>query len=146
MKESKTFSLTAELSRQSQSITVYITSESIAGVTVSNTYKPTVNAKEYPTPDTRPQTSVEVMLEGFEEDPDFWNMGPDDDDVPVKLEKSQDVDWPSRQQDSPARPTKTTQSNTARSANLHLGLKRLPNGNYECNHTCKDKSKCRHMW
>ncbi|OSX65591.1 hypothetical protein POSPLADRAFT_1044921 [Postia placenta MAD-698-R-SB12] len=90
LKESKTFSLTAELSRQSQSITVYITSESIAGVTVSNTYKPTVNAKEYPTPDTRPQTSVEVMLEGFEEDPDFWNMGPDDDDVPVKLEKSQE--------------------------------------------------------
>lgn len=74
---------------------------------VSATYKPNLDARYYPIMDTRPQNSVvlnlfvvsksvfssfifqDMMLEGLEDDPDFWNMGPDDCDddkatIPVK--------------------------------------------------------------
>ncbi|KAJ7137709.1 P-loop containing nucleoside triphosphate hydrolase protein [Mycena epipterygia] len=74
LQDTRTFEITAELTKPSQSVVVYITSESIAGVTVSQTYKPSVPSKEYPTRDTRPPTAMDLDLEGLEDDPDFWNM------------------------------------------------------------------------
>lgn len=74
--ERKTFEITAELTRPSQSVTVLITSvskarqpsnmicradnvqETIAGVKVDQVYKPKVSSKEYPTMDTRPPTTT----------------------------------------------------------------------------------------
>ncbi len=74
LKESKTFEVTAELERPSQSINVYISSvgistgrqllmltfeqECVAGVTVTKFYKPDISASQYPTRNTRPQTSL----------------------------------------------------------------------------------------
>ncbi|KAH9928154.1 uncharacterized protein B0H18DRAFT_875089 [Fomitopsis serialis] len=59
---------------------------------------------------TKPSQSIlvyissDMLLEGLDEDPDFWNMALDDEDSPV-------------------------------------GHQRKP----ECNHSCKDKTKCRHL-
>jgi ATP-dependent DNA helicase HFM1/MER3 len=76
--------------------------ESVAGVTLSRTYKPTINAKEYPTPNTRPLnptvappamsivcTNLEQDMDllELEDDPNFWDMYIDDSDeqsIPMK--------------------------------------------------------------
>ncbi|KAH9950191.1 P-loop containing nucleoside triphosphate hydrolase protein [Amylocystis lapponica] len=108
LRQSKSFEITAELKKPSQSIVVYMTSESIAGVMVSATYKPNVDAKCFPILDTRPQTAMDVMLEGLDDDPDFWNMNPDSD-----------------------RSSKPTSKPTVASSVSFLGPKQLSNGNYE---------------
>ncbi|KAF7363796.1 ATP-dependent DNA helicase MER3 [Mycena sanguinolenta] len=147
LKDSKSFEITAELTKPSQSVVVYITSESLAGVTVTQTYKPNVAYKEYPTRDTRPPTALDLDLEGLEDDPDFWNMNVDEhgDELPepqvakdpvvrdltkgrVKKDETKPAqDVPKTSDISPSKPEK------------------LVNGNYKCNHPCKDKTKCRHM-
>jgi hypothetical protein len=65
--------------------------ETIAGVTLQQTYKPSIAASEYPVLDTKPLSSVvsssnahpdklrlillkEQDLVGLEDVPDFWNM------------------------------------------------------------------------
>lgn len=72
--------------------------ETIAGVTLQQTYKPNIAASEYPVLDTKPLSSVvsssnahpdklrlillkEQDLVGLEDDPDFWNMNIDSGEV-----------------------------------------------------------------
>ena len=71
--------------------------ETIAGAACHQSYKPSVSPDEFPVLDTRPLSSLvrepqyfgqfathpygcfvkEMDLIGLEDDPDFWNMGPD---------------------------------------------------------------------
>ncbi|KAG1891431.1 P-loop containing nucleoside triphosphate hydrolase protein [Suillus subluteus] len=87
LRERKSFVINAQLTRPSQTINVSISSDNIAGVTVTESFKPSLPTNKYPTLHTRPLTSLEMDLEGLEDVADFWDMGPDDDDelnLPVK--------------------------------------------------------------
>ncbi|KAG2755826.1 P-loop containing nucleoside triphosphate hydrolase protein [Suillus brevipes Sb2] len=87
LRERKSFVINAQLTRPSQTINVSISSDKIAGVAVTESFKPSLPTNKYPTLDTRPLTSLEMDLEGLEDVADFWDMGPDDDDelnLPVK--------------------------------------------------------------
>ncbi|KAJ8700486.1 ATP-dependent DNA helicase MER3 [Pleurotus ostreatus] len=153
LNESKTFDVTAQLDKPSQSIVVYIASvwtissllrlrlksyqESLAGVGVIESYKPNIPVQEFPTVNTRPLTAVEQDLVGLDDDPDFWNMAIDDDekeDLKPAVVKDLTRDRTSGQQPNPS-PSKAPDTPP----------KKMPNGKYQCNHTCKDKSKCRHL-
>ncbi|KAL6301584.1 P-loop containing nucleoside triphosphate hydrolase protein [Sparassis latifolia] len=184
LKNSKTFTVSAELVKPSQSIIVQMASTNIAGVSLSKAYRPTLEAKYYPTMNTRPQNAVDLMLEGLEDDPDFWNMGPNDEDIPMKdltqhrslymdyqmqhyqlttATESEDAVQRGNTRKTPLRPEKAESRGAAVPSTVQLGFKRLSNGNFEyahgaingdshhiffprCNHACKDKTKCRHMW
>ncbi|KZT02310.1 P-loop containing nucleoside triphosphate hydrolase protein [Laetiporus sulphureus 93-53] len=157
LKETKSFSVSVQLTKPSQSITVCISSEIIAGVAMTECYKPNIGAKHYPTMVTRPQNSLDVMLEGLEDDPDFWNMGPDDEDFveaelpTAKVEPPAVTSKPAATQASLSKHHEEQQKTSAKiapgntAATMQNRLKRLPNGNYECNHMCKDKRNCRHV-
>ncbi|KAG2147242.1 Sec63 Brl domain-containing protein [Suillus cothurnatus] len=80
LREKKSFVINAQLTRPSQTINVSISSDKIAGVTVTESFKPSLTTNKYPTLNTRPLTSLEMDLEGLEDVADFWHMGPDDDD------------------------------------------------------------------
>ncbi|KAJ7461495.1 Sec63 Brl domain-containing protein [Mycena latifolia] len=147
LKETKTFEISAELTKPSQSVVVLITSESIAGVTVTQAYRPQVPSREYPTRDTRPPTAMDLDLEGLENDPDFWNMPVDQngDEIPSPAPVVRDLTKPK------AKKGETSQVSRSSAQALEVAdksppkPKKLPNGNYKCNHPCKDKTKCRHM-
>ncbi|KAJ7827539.1 hypothetical protein B0H14DRAFT_2814688 [Mycena olivaceomarginata] len=145
--DTKTFEITAELTKPSQSVVVYITSESIAGVTVTETYKPKLAYKEYPTRDTRPPTALDLDLEGLEDDPDFGTCLSMNTETKFQNRKVvrdpvvRDLTKPRVKKDE-TRPTKSAKNSTSK---LHPKPKKLANGNYKCNHPCKDKIKCRHM-
>lgn len=84
LQEAKSFSVTAQLTKPSQSICVYMSSvswnhartryssqqmqDAIAGVTISSQYKPQIDMNEFPVVDTRPMT--DMVNEGFCRD---WN-------------------------------------------------------------------------
>ncbi|PCH37704.1 nucleoside triphosphate hydrolase protein [Wolfiporia cocos MD-104 SS10] len=88
--------------------------------------------------------SSELMLEGVVEDPRYWDMTNDDDDTPPI--KSDTAVTPHRQyMKAPQRHTDTFMIPSG----AKLGPKRLSNGKFEynialCNHTCKEKTKCKH--
>ncbi|EIW84852.1 DEAD-domain-containing protein [Coniophora puteana RWD-64-598 SS2] len=108
LKDKKSFTVTAQLTKPSQFVTVYISSES--------------------------------DLAGLEEDPDFWNMNPDDNDevteAPVKdLTASRGNNTRDKKQ------AKLQGMSTADPEHRKTRL----DGKYECNHTCKDKTACRHL-
>ncbi|KAG2349464.1 P-loop containing nucleoside triphosphate hydrolase protein [Suillus weaverae] len=90
---------------------------------------------------TRPSQTINVSissemdLEGLEDVADFWDMGPDDDDelnLPVK-----DLTRPRMKEDSLKMANTPVQDDTQ--------PKKRSDGKYDCNHTCKDKSACRHF-
>ncbi|KAK7038046.1 ATP-dependent DNA helicase MER3 [Favolaschia claudopus] len=147
LKDTKTFQITAELTKPSQSVVVYIASESIAGVTVTETYKPKVLYTEFPTRQTRPPTALDLDLEGLENDPDFWNMNVDEHgdelpEPPVKDPIVRDLTRPRERDESKA---KKAQNVKKAPTDFPTKLKTMANGNYACNHSCRDKTKCRHM-
>ncbi|KII88121.1 hypothetical protein PLICRDRAFT_698570 [Plicaturopsis crispa FD-325 SS-3] len=151
LKEPKTFEVVASLVKPSQSVVVLISSESIAGVLVTETFKPKVDAKEYPTMDTRPKNSVDMDLEGLEDDPDFWNMAVDDDEenddepIPIK-DLTKGNQNATKSTASRALSTKTSAGSVLKTVDAKVAPPvKLPNGNYPCNHACKDKTVCRHM-
>ncbi|KAF8892445.1 hypothetical protein BD779DRAFT_1670146 [Infundibulicybe gibba] len=74
LNDTKTFEVTTALNKPSQSIVVMITSETIAGVTVTQCYKPKLSSQEYPTMDTRPVTSIDMDLAGLGDCSDLWNL------------------------------------------------------------------------
>ncbi|CAK5277542.1 unnamed protein product [Mycena citricolor] len=133
LKENRTFEITAELTKPSQSILVLITAEFAAGLTVTEILKPKIAAKEYPIRDTRPLTALELDLEGLE-DSDFWNLDSQVDrygnEVP---EVVRDLTKPRERAEKPA------------AVELPKSTNKLSNGNFPCNHACKDKTKCRHL-
>ncbi|KAJ6490475.1 hypothetical protein DFH09DRAFT_1003499 [Mycena vulgaris] len=163
LKDTKTFEISAELTKPSQSVVVFITSESIAGVTVSEVYKPKVPNREYPTRDTRPPTAMDLDLEGLEDDPDFWNMPVDQhgDEIPAPPPVVRDLTKPKPQvkksqmarssvqahevvDNSPPKPKKLANGNYKYASVPHLNIS-LVSRLIRCNHPCKDKTKCRHM-
>ncbi|KAF7295289.1 DEAD/DEAH-box DNA helicase [Mycena indigotica] len=137
LKDAKKFEITAELTKPSQSVMVLITSESIAGATVSQAYKPNLSYTEYPTRDTRPPTALDLDLAGLEDDPEFWNTAVDAEgnfEEPLKQPILRDLTQ-----------THTQKKSTDPPASSASGPEKLSNGNYKCNHPCKDKTKCRHL-
>ncbi|KDQ33025.1 hypothetical protein PLEOSDRAFT_1073367 [Pleurotus ostreatus PC15] len=123
LNESKTFDVTAQLDKPSQSIVVYIASESLAGVGVIESYKPNIPVQEFPTVNTRPLTAVEQDLVGLDDDPDFWNMAIDDDekeDLKPAVVKDLTRDRTSGQQPNPS-PSKAPDTPP----------KKMPNGKYQ---------------
>ncbi|KAH8099579.1 DEAD-domain-containing protein [Cristinia sonorae] len=153
LKNAKTFTVVAELTKPSQSINVQIASEQIAGVSVTHTYRPKVAHNKYPTMDTRPKSSLAMDLEGMQEDPNFWNdftaVDEDDDlEVPmIDLTKSPNS-RPAKKRAAPkppaVEPTKKPKPTPRVEPSLSALPRKLPNGKFDCNHTCKDKTKCRH--
>ncbi|TBU35674.1 P-loop containing nucleoside triphosphate hydrolase protein [Dichomitus squalens] len=163
LKDVKVFEIATKLTKPSQSIVAYVTSDTYAGITVSASYKPKLESSAFPVPNTRPQDSMTRDLEGLEDVANFWNMEGDG------FDEAQDT-----------RPTDNTYKECTGSigrskeqliADTHYEpavassapSKQLANGNFEfvlslffsrgyidqlsrCNHTCKDKTKCRHLW
>ncbi|PCH39192.1 nucleoside triphosphate hydrolase protein, partial [Wolfiporia cocos MD-104 SS10] len=153
--EPKSFTLTIKLEKPIQSVVVYISSESFAGVTVSSTYKPGIDARHYPIMNTRPRTKMELMLEGVVDDPRYWDMTNDDDDIAVAISQpdisGKHLNRLDDAHDSAATPhrqcIKAPQRHTetfTTSYGAELGPKRLSNGKFECKHKCKEKTKCKH--
>ncbi|KAG6814547.1 hypothetical protein H0H92_000074 [Tricholoma furcatifolium] len=134
----KAFTVTAELTRPSQSITVLISSETIAGVVVTQSYKPALSPENFPTRDTRPPTTIDIDLAGLEDDPDFWNME-EEEEVTLVV---RDLTKSGKDQSKYVAPHKCGTEGPDRDGILP---RILHNGNIECNHPCKDKVKCRHL-
>ena len=53
--------------------------DNFAGLTVTQNYKPSVPAKEYPTLNTHPKSENDLFLKSLEDDPDFWEKAKYDD-------------------------------------------------------------------
>ncbi|KAF8228506.1 P-loop containing nucleoside triphosphate hydrolase protein [Tricholoma matsutake] len=147
LKDHKKFELTAQLTRPSQSVLVIIASETFAGTAIQQLYKPRLSAKEFPVMNTRPPTSINLDLAGLEEDPDFWNMDLEDEEViPIRDLTKNRTHQGAESKTSGTPSSKKKQSNILRTLDpLINDPEKLVNGNYECNHTCKDKTICRHL-
>ncbi|OBZ69133.1 putative ATP-dependent DNA helicase HFM1 [Grifola frondosa] len=137
LKEAKTFVVTAQLTKPSQSVTVSITSEMIAGLTVSATFKPSVDPKHYPVMDTRPLDAVATTIEGLE-NTNFWDMSDDEEiteDIPIKdITQPRKATYPpvnSRSQKLSPRRDLASPAIRDNMSELPLAPKRLPNGQYE---------------
>jgi len=104
-------------------------------VTVSECYRPQISATQFPTRDTRPQNSTDMLLEGLDEDPDFWNMAPDDEDSPAAHQRKPEptVEQPMKQQNNVSRkhPGKSIAKGTGSAMSSLLGFKTRPDGKYE---------------
>lgn len=163
----KTFTVKASLTRPSQSVVVQASSTSVAGTLAVVTFKPNVPASKFHVLDTRPPSSMDLDLEGLENCSQLWDIDDFLDENAatsiVKQEATQ-VDIPKekkvtppmqsplkqkapapqvpKQKPSAAPPAPAKQRNTT--ARVDRRLKR-PNDRYECAHTCKDKTKCRHL-
>ncbi|KAL5532870.1 HFM1 [Sanghuangporus sanghuang] len=128
LSEPRMFTVNAELTKPSQSICVLISSETFAGLTVTQVYKPLVPANEYPTMNTQPKSANDVLIEASQQDPPkVWD------------ETNCDLD------EVELRDAIGCFSPLVSQARSPLEPKTLPNGNYACNHNCKDKSACRHL-
>ncbi|ETW86191.1 hypothetical protein HETIRDRAFT_235038, partial [Heterobasidion irregulare TC 32-1] len=86
--------------------------------------------------------SSEMDLEGLDDDPDFWNMSVDEeedispkDEIKSKNHSIKDT----MSKDNRTKPQALHQQAKQNSPN------KLSNGKYMCNHSCKDKTSCRHM-
>ncbi|KAK0463719.1 uncharacterized protein EV420DRAFT_1729062 [Desarmillaria tabescens] len=145
LKETKTFEVTAELEKPSQSIIVYISSESVAGVTVTKDYKPDIAPSQYPIRNTRPQTTLDLEIEGYEQDPEFWGLM--DSAIDSSEEEAEVRDLTKKEEDVSAQLAKKNKPGSSVLAVLDASKAppKLPNGNYLCNHSCKDRNKCRHL-
>ncbi|KAK0196704.1 hypothetical protein F5146DRAFT_1153057 [Armillaria mellea] len=128
LKENKTFEVTAELRKPSQSINVYISSE--------------------------------LEIQDYKEYPKFWDMmdgaiDSSDDKAEVRdLTKKEGSSSIKRQisiMNIISRVSAYPATKNKPSSNILVVLddpktpKKLPNGNYLCNHSCKDRNKCRHL-
>ncbi|KAJ7481219.1 inner membrane protein import complex subunit Tim54-domain-containing protein [Mycena galericulata] len=132
LKDEKTFEITAELTKPSQSVVVYITSESVAGVTITETYKPKVAYREYPTRVTRPPTAIDLDLDGLEDDPEFWNMNVDEhgDEMPPPPPVVRDLTKAQGKKALKGQPSKSSVDNAVEN-NSPPKPKKLSNGNYK---------------
>ncbi|KAL1720053.1 hypothetical protein EV715DRAFT_262894 [Schizophyllum commune] len=150
----KSFEVTAELTKPSQSVVVYISSETYAGITVTQLYKPRLPPTAFPTLVTRPGTEIDQMVEDLEANPDFWDMM--DDEAPTSDEKTIPQRVPTKQYSGKTNENKPPPAPKAAKARPRVPappadlafeerVRRRPDGKYDCNHNCKDKTKCRHL-
>lgn len=126
--EKKEFTLTAYLTKPSQAINIYISSEKSAGVTMTATYKPLIEHSKYPVVDTRPLTSVELDLQGLENNPDLWEMNISDDED-VHAAPAADTSSASVARAAPA--TQMQRSSSACGRLKDKGHRMRPDGKYE---------------
>ncbi|KAH7107592.1 Sec63 Brl domain-containing protein [Auriculariales sp. MPI-PUGE-AT-0066] len=133
---SRTFTIQATIARPSQYIEISISAENFAGTQRVITWRPSVSATDYPVRNTRPKTEQERDVEQLMADPEFWAEfdEPMDDDTSRKF-KAAETEAPKS-----VIVAELDQSDQ----NLVSPLKRL-DGKYDCNHSCKDKTACRHM-
>ncbi|THH19463.1 hypothetical protein EW146_g1691 [Bondarzewia mesenterica] len=131
LKDGKTYSITAKLDKPSQSVCVYVSSESIAGVEKSVQYKPRIDGRHYPVQVTRPKTAIEMDLEGLEDNADFWDMNIDDDDDAIVMK---DLTKSKERFSEAAASRDTGQVKKALISEEDNGafLRKLPNGKYAC--------------
>jgi hypothetical protein len=105
-----------------------------------------------------------MVLDGLEDNEDFWNVAPSDDELPI-------VDSNQGHLGMGAHGCRDSRQDTAELSRVfntdkreycHTRPEMLPNGRYRyngvytlcclllhsfrCNHSCKDKSTCRHLW
>ncbi|KAI6127699.1 hypothetical protein EV401DRAFT_1854086 [Pisolithus croceorrhizus] len=109
--EKKEFTLTACLTKPSQTINIYISSE--------------------------------LDMQGLENFPDLWELDISDDDVHTAPSTDNHFKVPG----GAARFVPATQIQHLSAACEEMkdkGHRMRPDGKYECNHTCKDKLRCRH--
>ncbi|KAF8350588.1 hypothetical protein F5887DRAFT_939993 [Amanita rubescens] len=151
LNETKSFHITAKLVKPSQAIIVTISSESAAGVALQKIYKPDIPPSEYPVPDTRPPAIIETDLDVKEEQLDTVNEACVSSRMtdPVKKVR-QDIQKTKAERTVTPYVKDLTKLRAENSTILHkldssISKKILPNGNYECNHSCKDKHQCRHL-
>ncbi|KZP01054.1 P-loop containing nucleoside triphosphate hydrolase protein [Calocera viscosa TUFC12733] len=152
MEDDRTYDIEAELTKPSQFISVSISGDNFAGLTVATEYKPALAPTQYPTMDTRPAPANNDTLDEWQELPideldgvdqdSFWKdfeTIDESDFLDLTGDDDQDNDHaaPQKRRNQVA-PAKALNSNSAGS-----GV-RLPNGNYPCNHQCRDKHQCRH--
>ncbi|KAL7283636.1 hypothetical protein ACG7TL_003072 [Trametes sanguinea] len=136
LKESRTFSVSAKLTKPSQTIVVYVTSDTYAGLTVSAFYKPAVDSASFPIMDTRPQDALARDLEGLEDMADFWDMSEGDGGEPDEVLKGKvsSARAPPTHS-SVAQAYKATRLDVVPQSTGHKTLtsapKQLQNGNYE---------------
>ncbi|KAG6335484.1 hypothetical protein ID866_3612 [Astraeus odoratus] len=142
--DKKEFVLNVHLTKPSQTISVYIAPDKFAGLTVTTTYKPSIAPSMFPTVDTRPLTAVEWDLQGLEDTPDLWEINISDDERTCDA-PSMDLTTEALDEDTHSLKIPTTSSQVQ---NIERLMERRPkvrsDGKYECNHPCKNKSKCRH--
>ncbi|TRM59292.1 Sec63 Brl domain-containing protein [Schizophyllum amplum] len=150
----KSFEVSAELTKPSQTVIVYISSENYAGVTVTQSYKPRLPPSAFPTLVTRPGSELDRMVEDLEADQDFWGMmdegEPTSDEKPVAKNMHSKPPATKRPENKPPAPKKPSTAKTQNSAaqeqqSPDTRVRRRGDGKYDCNHNCKDKSKCRHL-
>ncbi|TFY71871.1 hypothetical protein EVG20_g1121 [Dentipellis fragilis] len=128
---SKSFSVTAQLTKPSQSVYVYISSESIAGVTVTRQYKPKIDSNQFPVPDTRPKNAIDADLEGLEDVPEFWDVSISDEEIPIKdLTKAQPRTHKEQAQKGASGSSKSKGGGDTKEPVAEP--KMLPNGKYAC--------------
>ncbi|KIK58337.1 hypothetical protein GYMLUDRAFT_246354 [Collybiopsis luxurians FD-317 M1] len=151
LREAKTFEVSVTLEKPSQSIIVYISSEHYAGVTVSSSLKPKIPPSEFPTLNTKPMTSLEIELEHLENFEGLFDtcVNEDGELMDVKEEKLEPATFNDlrKSSNSVKKPyeKETRKIVSAPESSTPPPPVMLPNGNYECNHSCKDKRACRHL-
>ncbi|KAJ8087976.1 ATP-dependent DNA helicase MER3 [Marasmius tenuissimus] len=153
LKEEKHFDLEVSLDKPSQSVIVYMVSESYVGVTVTKAYKPEIPSSEYPTRVTKPSTVLDMELDGLEDCPELFST--DDVDCNGEIIVKYEPDPVVVKDLTKPKPSITTAAKLLEKGNGQKSKptateylpepEQLPNGNYRCNHSCKDKTACRHL-
>ncbi|KAG8825359.1 Sec63 [Serendipita sp. 401] len=120
LREEKFFTVMVNLSKPSEVIEVHISPNDIAGLARTLSYKPFLSPDQYPVPDTRPV---------------------------LKEEKEEIIDISSHNNsDNSLHRTRSGAGNHSAKTRPINGLQTLSNGNYACNHRCRDKKDCHHRW
>ena len=138
--------------------------ETIAGDAVSHSFRPDLPGSEYPTPNTKPpapgQDSEEyrepvnrgaspTILDCDDHEPRFSSPSP----APIKIQGKKPLVGSERSNSRERkvgtsyeewRPERLSNGNYRRVSSLDLGSGPLPC--LRCNHTCKDRNNCRHIW
>ncbi|EAU88744.2 ATP-dependent DNA helicase MER3 [Coprinopsis cinerea okayama7 len=133
LKTGKSFTVNTTLTKPSQSITVIVASELVAGTAIQAQYKPDVPPSAFRTLVTKPCSSLEMDLAGLEEDPDFWNMNIDDSSEDAKVEhaKTEPVKVEPVVRRAPKSPP--PRSRLLQETSIALPRK-MANGAYDCKH------------
>ncbi|KAF9652905.1 P-loop containing nucleoside triphosphate hydrolase protein, partial [Thelephora ganbajun] len=164
LKEVKIFTVFVELTKPSQSVVTIISSETIAGDAVSRSFRPDLPGNEYPTPNTKPPAPSQDSEE-YDASTDRGDsriiLGPDDlcgpcfdgsSPIPSKPQgkkplvdsgRSNSREIKARTSYGEWKPEQLSNGNYRQVSSLSLdsGLSR-----FRCNHTCKDRDNCRHIW
>ncbi|QRV87986.1 DEAD/DEAH box helicase [Ceratobasidium sp. AG-Ba] len=143
--DSAEFSVTASLTKPSQTIIVFAAPLRFAGIVEQFNFKPSLPAKSFPTLNTRPlkESEVSFLVHAIEparltvNTPLQYQVSPEETPkFDYAMPNIPDTDKDSKVKKQPAR------SNKESAAPNKL---RLANGNYPCQHKCKDKATCRHI-